>query len=102
MMTYDQNGQGTEGPGALIEEEAIRHLRSLLSLPEGYSGNLVSSGTMANTSCLVIALQRLGTLAHVDLSEQGRVRHYQDSNVIDHLRSRIECVAPSLMAIKRI
>lgn len=69
--TYDQNGQVTEGPGALIEEETIRLLRDLLNIPDSYSGNFVSGGTMANLSCLAIALQRLGANAHLDVSEQG-------------------------------
>jgi glutamate/tyrosine decarboxylase-like PLP-dependent enzyme len=68
---YDQNGQVSEGPGVLIEEETIRHLRDLLNLPESYSGNFVSGGTMANMSCLATALQRLGERAHVDVSERG-------------------------------
>ncbi|MGD0142654.1 MAG: pyridoxal-dependent decarboxylase [Rhizomicrobium sp.] len=69
--TYDQNGQVSEGPGALIEEETIGLLRELLNVPESYVGNFVSGGTMANMSCLAIALQRLGAKAHIDVGEQG-------------------------------
>ena len=69
--TYDQNGQVSEGPGALIEEETIGLLRDLLAIPECYSGNFVSGGTMANMSGLAIALQRLGAKTQVDVSEQG-------------------------------
>ncbi len=69
--TFDQNGQVSEGPGALIEEETIGLLRDLLNIPGDYSGNFVSGGTTANLSCLAIALQRLGAKAGVDVSERG-------------------------------
>jgi glutamate/tyrosine decarboxylase-like PLP-dependent enzyme len=69
--TYDQNGQVSEGPGALIEEETVGFLRNLLDIPEDYSGNFVSGGTMANLSGLAIALQRLGDRVQVDVGERG-------------------------------
>jgi glutamate/tyrosine decarboxylase-like PLP-dependent enzyme len=69
--TYDQNGQVSEGPGALIEEETVGFLRNLLSIPEAYSGNFVSGGTMANMSGLAIGLQRLGNRVQVDVGERG-------------------------------
>ena len=70
--TVDQSAQmHGDGPSAQIEKETIGLLRALFGLPEAYSGNFVSGGTMANASGLAIGLQVLGTRFGVDVSRQG-------------------------------
>jgi glutamate/tyrosine decarboxylase-like PLP-dependent enzyme len=68
----DQTGQmHGDSPSVFIERDAIAMLRELFGLPEAYSGNFVSGGTMANAVGLAIGLQALGSARGVNVSEQG-------------------------------
>ena len=68
----DQTGQHHgDTPATQIEAETINLLRDLFALPEAYSGNFVSGGTMANLSGLAIGLQRLGKARGIDIAEDG-------------------------------
>jgi glutamate/tyrosine decarboxylase-like PLP-dependent enzyme len=68
----DQNSQmNGDGPAVCIEAETIGMLRDLFGLPADYSGNFVTGGTMANYTCLAIAVQTLGARKGVSVSEEG-------------------------------
>ena len=70
--TVDQTGQmHGDSPSVFIERDAIAMLRDLFGLPDAFTGNFVSGGTMANAVGLAIGLQALGAARGVDVSEQG-------------------------------
>ncbi|EPM1535040.1 pyridoxal phosphate-dependent decarboxylase family protein, partial [Serratia marcescens] len=56
---------------ATIELAAVTQLKSLLGLPETFSGSLVSGATMANFTGLAIGRQWLGQQRGVDIAQQG-------------------------------
>jgi glutamate/tyrosine decarboxylase-like PLP-dependent enzyme len=68
----DQTGQNHgDSPGTQIEAETTELLRELFGLPDAFSGNFVSGGTMANLSGLAIGLQRLGAARGVNVAQDG-------------------------------
>lgn len=70
--TVDQTGQmHGDSPSIFVERDAIGMLRELFGLPDGYTGNFVSGGTMANAVCLATGLQALGAARGVNVSKDG-------------------------------
>jgi glutamate/tyrosine decarboxylase-like PLP-dependent enzyme len=68
----DQNAQlNGDGAAAFIEYETLGMLRALFGLPETFHGVFVTGGTMANHVGLGIALQRLGAMRDIDVSQHG-------------------------------
>ncbi|WP_443936826.1 pyridoxal phosphate-dependent decarboxylase family protein [Pedobacter sp. MW01-1-1] len=71
---YDQNTQGIKGHGdvsAQIELETLYLLRSLLNLPNDFSGGFVTGATLSNFSCLAIARQWIGHQQGKDFAREG-------------------------------
>ena len=68
----DQNSQLSHDTiAAAIELAAVTQLKSLLGLPEAFSGSLVSGATMANFAGLAIGRQWLGQQHSVDVAQRG-------------------------------
>lgn len=67
----DQNSQLSHDTiAAAIELAAVTQLKSLLGLPEAFSGSLVSGATMANFAGLAIGRQWLGQQHGVDIAQR--------------------------------
>ena len=68
----DQNSQLSHDTiAAAIELAAVTQLKSLLGLPEAFSGSLVSGATMANFAGLAIGRQWLGQQQGVDVAQRA-------------------------------
>ena len=68
----DQNSQLSHDTiAAAIELAAVTQLKSLLGLPEAFSGSLVSGATMANFAGLAIGRQWLGQQHGVDVAQRA-------------------------------
>lgn len=72
VSVTDQNSQLSHDTiAAAIELAAVTQLKSLLGLPEAFSGSLVSGATMANFAGLAIGRQWLGQQHGVDIAQQA-------------------------------
>ena len=72
VSVTDQNSQLSHDTiAAAIELAAVTQLKSLLGLPEAFSGSLVSGATMANFAGLAIGRQWLGQQHGVDIAQRG-------------------------------
>jgi glutamate/tyrosine decarboxylase-like PLP-dependent enzyme len=72
---YDQNTQGTNGPGdvsAIVELSTIKMMLELFGLPlENFNGGFVSGATMSNFTCLAVARQWGGKQENIDVAREG-------------------------------
>lgn len=72
VSVFDQNSLlSHDTVAAAIELAAIEQLKSLLGLPETFSGSLVSGATMANFCGLAIGRQWLGAQRGINVAQQG-------------------------------
>ncbi|CAI2484597.1 L-2,4-diaminobutyrate decarboxylase [Serratia ficaria] len=72
VSVIDQNSQlSHDTMAAAIELAAVEQLKSLLGLPETFTGSFVSGATMANFAGLAIGRQWLGRQRGIDIAQQG-------------------------------